>query len=81
MTCTSIGRSWLGIPTPRVESLGIFCEDPEDELHRRQADINRLYDCDFSDLEDMRWLPRFGDDNILVDFILVDFASGMGTRT
>jgi len=27
-----------------------------DELHRRQADINRLYGCEFADLEDMRWL-------------------------
>lgn len=43
----------------------------QDELHRRQADINRLYGCEFADLEDMRWLrwlPRFGEENFLMTF-------------
>src|SRR5207302_2043393 len=35
---------------------------------RRQDDINRAYGCTFRDLEAMRWLPRLGDDNALMDF-------------
>jgi RecA-family ATPase len=68
VTATAIGRPWLGLPVMHVRSLGVFCEDHEDELHRRQADINRLYGCEFADLEDMRWLPRFGEENLLMTF-------------
>lgn len=68
MTATALGRDWLGLPVKAVNSLGFFCEDAQDELHRRQADINHLYGCDFADLGNMRWLPRFGEDNILVQF-------------
>ena len=68
MTSTAIGKPWLGLPVMRLRSLGVFCEDHEDELHRRQADINRLYDCEFSDLENMRWLLRFDEANLLMTF-------------
>ena len=65
MTSVALGRPWLGLDTQRVRALGIFCEDTEDELWRRQADINRLLGCSFGDLEDMRWISRVGDDNVL----------------
>lgn len=68
MTAAAIGKPWIGLPVQRVKVLGIFCEDDESELQRRQADINTHYGCDFADLEDMRWIPRFGEDNILMDF-------------
>lgn len=54
MTCAAIGGNWLGHDIPKVRSFGYFCEDPEAELHRRQARINDHYHCDMSDLaEDM----------------------------
>jgi RecA-family ATPase len=68
MTSTAVTKPWLGLPVVHVRSLGVFCEDHQDELHRRQADINKLYNCEFSDLEDMRWLPRFGENNLLMTF-------------
>lgn len=76
MTSTAIIRPWLGLPVEHVRSLGVFCEDHEDELHRRQADINQVYGCEFSDLEDVRWLPRFGEDNLLMTF---EGSEGMTT--
>ena len=68
MTAAALGKSWIGQLVTPVKSLGIFCEDDEDELHRRQADINQLYDCDFADLENMKWLARLGCDNLLLTF-------------
>ena len=68
MTATALGKSWLGLPAARGKSLAVFCEDDQDELHRRQADINRLYECDFRDLADMRWASRLGDEDILMHF-------------
>jgi RecA-family ATPase len=76
LTSTALGRPWLGLPVVHVRSFGLFCEDHIDELHRRQADINRQYDCEFADLEDMRWLPRFGEENLLMTF-----ESGQGLLT
>jgi RecA-family ATPase len=76
MTSSAINSPWIGLPVMHVRSLGVFCEDHEDELHRRQADINRLYGCEFADLEDMRWLPRFGEENLLMTF-----EGGQGVTT
>jgi RecA-family ATPase len=76
MTATSIGKPWVGLSATRVRSLGVFCEDHEDELHRRQAAINEIYGCSFADLEDMKWLPRFGMENLLMTF-----EGGVGTTT
>jgi hypothetical protein len=45
-----------------------FCEDDLDEMHRRQEDINNHYGCTFADLGAMRWLPRLGEDNVLMSF-------------
>jgi RecA-family ATPase len=68
MTATALGQPWLGLPVRKVKTLGVFCEDDEDELHLRQADINKLYNCEFADLENMKWLARLGNDNILMTF-------------
>src|SRR5262249_18604009 len=39
------------------------------ELHRRQCDINAALGINFLDLfDDMRWLSRVGEDNLLVTF-------------
>jgi RecA-family ATPase len=67
-TACAIGKPWLGQSTMRCNSVLQFCEDDLDEMHRRQEDINRHYECTFADLGAMRWLPRLGDDNALMDF-------------
>ena len=48
--------------------LPLFCEDDEDELHRRQHAINLAYDIDFDQLDGMTWTSGVGDDNTLVEF-------------
>jgi RecA-family ATPase len=69
MTATALERPWLGMAVEPMRSLGVFCEDDDDELHRRQAAINRqLHGCDFADLGGMLLLPRLGEDNILMRF-------------
>ena len=66
--CALDGGRWLGLPALRCKSLLVFCEDDLDEMHRRQEDINDALNCTFADLSDMRWLPRLGSDNALMDF-------------
>jgi len=39
MTSCATGVPWLGMTTMRCPVLGLFCEDDEDELHRRQHAI------------------------------------------
>lgn len=76
MTATAIGSNWLGLTTTPGRVLGVFCEDPDDELHGRQCDINAMYGCDFSDLGDMQIIPRFGEENLLMTF-----KNGAGSLT
>jgi hypothetical protein len=67
-TAAAIGKPWLGLPVRRCRSVLQFCEDDLDEMHARQADINRLMGCTFDDLAPMRWLPRLGCENTLMTF-------------
>jgi RecA-family ATPase len=75
-TCCAIGALWLGLGVRRCNSVLQFCEDDLDEMHRRQEDINDHYGCTFADLGAMRWLPRLGEDNVLMTF-----DSGRAHRT
>jgi RecA-family ATPase len=68
LTSAALGRPWIGQYAERVKSLGLFCEDGADELHRRQVDIDHLYGCSLEHLSDITWLPRLGDDNLLAVF-------------
>ncbi len=68
MTSVSTGALWLGLQVQQGRAIGLFCEDDEDELHRRQDAINRSYGIDFADLTDMRWSAPVGDDNTLLRF-------------
>jgi len=77
MTSTAIGAAWLGIQTAQCRSFGYFCEDDEDELHRRQDAINRALGCGYADLEPMRLQSRVGMDNVLMTF----GSDGTGTLT
>ena len=76
LTATAINKPWIGLQTRPVKAIGVFCEDPEKELHIRQNDINQIYGCEFSDLENVRFLERFGQENLLMTF-----AGGVGTPT
>ena len=67
-TACALGLPWLGLPCERTPSLAAYCEDSLDELHRRQADINLSYSCDFDALTDTHWLARLGEDNLLMTF-------------
>lgn len=53
MTCCSVGRDFLGLPMPKVNSFGWFAEDPAAEMHRRQNDINAYLDIDPADTDGM----------------------------
>ena len=68
MTAAAVGEPWLGMATQRVRSLAVFCEDDEDELHRRQDKINYFYDCSYGDLDPMRIESRAGRDCVLMKF-------------
>lgn len=68
VTATALGTDWLGMPTAARRSLYFACEDTADELHRRQADINKACGYDFVDLADAQWMPRVGCDNLLMTF-------------
>lgn len=69
MTAVATGMDWLGLPTRRGRALGVFCEDDEDELHRRQIAINESLGISMGDLQPaMRLLSRLGDDNALVHY-------------
>lgn len=74
MTCCAADRLFLGFDVMHCRALGIFCEDDRDELHRRQAATNGAVDVEFGDLENVFWLPRVGDENLLMTFL----ADGRG---
>jgi len=67
-TACAIGALWLGLPVRQCRSLLMCCEDDQDEMWRRQEDINRHYGCTYADLGAIRWLPRLGHDNTLMTF-------------
>ena len=66
ITCAAMGLNWLGQQTEPVKTVGVFCEDDQGELHRRQAAINEHLSISFEDLENMLWVPRVGQDNALM---------------
>jgi RecA-family ATPase len=68
LVATSLGEKWLGYPTRRCKSIGVFCEDDQDELHRRLAAILNHYGASFGDLEDLTLVSRVGEENTLVQF-------------
>lgn len=67
--CTSaaLGRAWLGLSTQKCKTFAMFCEDDEDELHRRQERINEHYGCQHGDLEGALYISRVGLDTPLAE--------------
>jgi RecA-family ATPase len=76
-TATALGSAWLGLPVMRAASLGVYCEDDDDELWRRQCAINADYGIDHEELNAMRWVSRLGEDNLLMTFT----RNGVGELT
>jgi RecA-family ATPase len=76
-TGTALGSTWLRLSVEAVASLGVYCEDDENELWRRQCDINLDYGVDHGDLGSKHWMPRAGENNILMTFT----RSGVGELT
>lgn len=50
-TCAALGRNFLGLEIARVKTIYITCEDPMDELWRRQEDINKALGITMADLD------------------------------
>jgi RecA-family ATPase len=50
-TCAALGIPFLGLDMARTRSLYLTCEDPADELWRRQEDINRALGITMAELD------------------------------
>lgn len=65
-TSCALGIPFMGIELARRRVLYLAAEDDRDELHRRQADINRGLRIDFSDLADqLFWRVLSGEEALL----------------
>jgi AAA domain len=68
-TALSGSNMWLGVPVMgEIVSLGIYCEDDQNELQRRQEGVNAAYFIDHDALSNVRWQSRYGLDNTLMTF-------------
>lgn len=69
MTAIAIGQPWLGYHCEQSRTLGLYGEDSQDELERRQAQINAHHDISPADYElDLAWKSLEGRDGHLVRF-------------
>jgi RecA-family ATPase len=68
MASVATGLPFLGCEVRQCRVLGVFCEDDPQELHRRQARINEQMGIDFSDLLNLGWVSRVGEENLLMTF-------------
>jgi RecA-family ATPase len=69
LTSAAIGEPWLGHAVVQTRAFGMFAEDPDDELKRRQTDINTHFSRSPADLElELSWEAREGKEAVLVNF-------------
>lgn len=66
----ALGVEWMGLPIgERLQSFALYCEDDEDEIHRRAYDICRHYGVAFRDLGGLvNFVCRVGETSELVEF-------------
>ena len=69
LTSIATGGEFLGLrPVAAVPTLYVNCEDPTDELHRRQHDICNAFGRSLHSLQNLHTLPRMGLENALGHF-------------
>jgi AAA domain len=69
-TACASGRGTLyGAPIASGVVLGIFTEEEQDELERRERPICESLGIDLAALDDLHLLSRFGEDNLLATYI------------
>ena len=78
MTCVAAGRQFMNVDTTQGPVMGLFAEDDIDQLHRRQLGINNLYGLDLRAQENMYFMARPAQDNVLMDF---DGKNANGIKT
>jgi hypothetical protein len=67
--CAAAGVKWLGQPTRPARVMCVFCEDDEDELHRRHQAIIKACGIEGDSVDDnLRIISRAGEDNLIVGF-------------
>ncbi|PZU70225.1 MAG: hypothetical protein DI554_00340 [Sphingobium sp.] len=67
-SCVASGYPVLDRPTTRCTVLGLYGEDDDDELSRRQQSIMRVHSIDPDDVADYHFMSLFGRDTLLGGF-------------
>lgn len=68
MTSAATGKDWLGLKTQQCRAFGLFCEDDNDELLRRQHAICENMSIPLDACFNMQWLSGEGIDPVLMEF-------------
>ena len=68
MTACATDTLWCGRSVMQCRSFGLFCEDDEQELHRRQSRICDHLGTRLKVLHNMRWISGHGVDNTFTTF-------------
>ncbi|MCS5597940.1 MAG: AAA family ATPase [Alphaproteobacteria bacterium] len=68
ITAAALGQDWLGLKIRKCRTFGLFCEDSNDELLRRQQKICKSYDVGLEACYNMSWLSGVGIDPVLMEF-------------
>lgn len=69
LTSVAIGKPWLGYHCEQARTLGIYGEDSQGEIERRQKCINDFVGCSPADYElDLAWKSMAGQQSHLVEF-------------
>ena len=68
MTCASTGQDWLELKIRKCKAFGLFCEDDNNELWRRQNDICKSLSIPLEACFNMQWLSGDGIDPVLMEF-------------
>lgn len=65
-TCCAMGRPFLGMELAPRKVLYLAAEDDQDEMHRRQVDINDALGIEMAELDDqLAWRVLVGEDTLL----------------
>lgn len=69
LTAAALGKPWLAKQVEPCAAFGLFAEDDQDELERRQLAINEHYEVEPPDLElKLSWRARQNGDSRLMNF-------------